>query len=124
MLEPGDHLLQSTQLMRPIDHFDLRSFDLNLLIAFDALMEERSVTRAAARLRVRQPAMSHSLSVLRMLLQDELFVRDGAIMRPTARALNIASAMGRLDAAEELADQLAQRLRAPGAGEQRRVVYA
>jgi hydroxymethylbilane synthase len=38
--------------------------------------------------------------------------------------LNIASAMGRLDAAEELADQLAQRLRAPGAGEQRRVVYA
>ncbi len=93
MLEPGDHLLQSTQLMRPIDHFDLRSFDLNLLIAFDALMEERSVTRAAARLRVRQPAMSHSLSVLRMLLQDELFVRDGAIMRPTARALNIASAV-------------------------------
>src|SRR5258708_4456556 len=93
MLEPGDHLLQSTQLMRPIDHFDLRSFDLNLLIAFDALMEERSVTRAAARLRVRQPAMSHSLSVLRMLLQDELFVRDVAIMRPTARALNIAPAV-------------------------------
>jgi LysR family transcriptional regulator, mexEF-oprN operon transcriptional activator len=79
--------------MRSIDHFDLRSFDLNLLIAFDALMEERSVTRAAARLRIRQPAMSHSLSVLRMLLQDELFVRDGSIMRPTARALNIAPAV-------------------------------
>jgi LysR family transcriptional activator of mexEF-oprN operon len=63
--------------MRSIDHFDLRSFDLNLLISFEALMEDRSVTRAAARLRVRQPAMSHSLSVLRMLLQDELFVRDG-----------------------------------------------
>jgi LysR family transcriptional regulator, mexEF-oprN operon transcriptional activator len=93
MLEPGNHRLQSTQLMRSIDHFDLRSFDLNLLIAFDALMEEGSVTRAAARLRVRQPAMSHSLSVLRMLLQDELFVRDGAIMRPTARALNIAPAV-------------------------------
>jgi LysR family transcriptional regulator, mexEF-oprN operon transcriptional activator len=93
MLEPGHHRLQSTQLMRSIDHFDLRSFDLNLLIAFDALMEERSVTRAAARLRVRQPAMSHSLSVLRMLLQDELFVRDGSIMRPTARALNIAPAV-------------------------------
>src|SRR5258708_34756006 len=86
MLEPGHHRLQSTQPMRSIDHFDLRSFDLNLLIAFDALMEERSVTRAAARLRVRQPAMSHSLSVLRMLLQDELFVRDGSIMRPTAHA--------------------------------------
>jgi hypothetical protein len=77
MLEPGLDRLQSTQLMRSIDHFDLRSFDLNLLISFDALMEDRSVTRAAARLRVRQPAMSHSLSVLRMLLQDELFVRDG-----------------------------------------------
>src|ERR1700747_3835580 len=93
MLEPGHHRLQSTQLMRSIDHFDLRSFDLNLLISFDALMEERSVTRAAARLRVRQPAMSHSLSVLRMLLQDELFVRDGAIMRPTARALNNSAAV-------------------------------
>ena len=93
MLEPGHHRLQSTQLMRSIDHFDLRSFDLNLLVAFDALMEEGSVTRAAARLRVRQPAMSHSLSVLRMLLQDELFVRDGSIMRPTARALNIAPAV-------------------------------
>ena len=93
MLELGRGLHQSTQLMQPIDHFDLRSFDLNLLIAFDALMEDRSVTRAAARLRIRQPAMSHSLSVLRMLLQDELFVRDGAIMRPTARALNIAPAV-------------------------------
>src|SRR5260221_4305207 len=92
MLEPCHHRLQSTQPMRSIDHFDLRSFDLNLLIAFDALMEERSVTRAAARLRVRQPAMSHSLSVLRMLLQDELFVRDGSIMRPTAPGLNIAPA--------------------------------
>jgi LysR family transcriptional regulator, mexEF-oprN operon transcriptional activator len=93
MLEPGYDRLQSSQLMRPIDHFDLRSFDLNLLISFDALMEERSVTRAAARLRVGQPAMSHSLSVLRMLLQDELFVRDGSIMRPTSRALNLAPAV-------------------------------
>jgi DNA-binding transcriptional LysR family regulator len=93
MLEPDHHRLQSSQLMRSIDHFDLRSFDLNLLVAFDALMEERSVTKAAARLRVRQPAMSHSLSVLRMLLQDDLFIRDGSIMRPTARALNIAPAV-------------------------------
>jgi hypothetical protein len=38
MLEPGHQRLQSTQLMRSIDHFDLRSFDLNLLIAFDALI--------------------------------------------------------------------------------------
>jgi DNA-binding transcriptional LysR family regulator len=72
--------------MSSIDHFDLRSFDLNLLVVFDALMEERSVTRAATRLRVQQPAMSHSLSTLRVLLQDELFVRAGQVMRPTARA--------------------------------------
>lgn len=73
-------------IMVSINHFDLRSFDLNLLVAFDALMQERSVTRAATRLRVGQPAMSHSLSTLRMLFQDELFVRVGTVMQPTARA--------------------------------------
>ncbi len=72
--------------MDSIDHFDLRSFDLNLLVAFDALVEEGGVTRAAKRLRVRQPAMSHSLATLRMLLQDELLVRAGARMLPTAKA--------------------------------------
>ena len=72
--------------MSSIDHFDLRSFALNLLIAFDALMEDRTVTRAAARLRIQQPAMSHNLATLRMLMQDELFVRVGQVMQPTARA--------------------------------------
>ena len=76
--------------MTTINHFDLRAFDLNLLIAFNAMMVERSVTRAAARLKVGQPAMSHSLSVLRMLLNDELFIRVGARMQPTARALALA----------------------------------
>ncbi|OYQ42999.1 hypothetical protein CHU94_01095 [Rhodoferax sp. TH121] len=76
--------------METIDHFDLRSFDLNLLVAFDALMEDRSVTKAAARLRIQQPAMSHNLSVLRMLLEDELFVRVGHTMQPTAKALALA----------------------------------
>lgn len=77
-------------IMGIIDHFDLRSFDLNLLVVFDALMEQRSVTRAAARLKVGQPALSHSLSTLRMLLQDELFVRVGQTMQPTARARALA----------------------------------
>ena len=76
--------------MAPIDHFNLRSFDLNLLLAFDALCVERSVTKAAARLRVQQPAMSHALSTLRMLLQDELFVRTGQRMDPTPRARSLA----------------------------------
>jgi DNA-binding transcriptional LysR family regulator len=72
--------------MQPIDNFDLRLFDLNLLVAFDALMSERSVTKAAKRMRVGQPAMSHSLATLRILLQDELLVRVGNVMEPTHRA--------------------------------------
>ena len=73
--------------MQPIDSVDLRLFDLNLLVAFDALIQERSVTRAAKRMRVGQPAMSHSLSTLRVLLQDKLLVRVGNGMDPTRRAL-------------------------------------
>lgn len=77
--------------MHAIDHFNLRSFDLNLLLAFDALIEERSVTRAAARLRIGQPAMSHALGNLRLLLGDELFVRTGQSMQPTLRAEALAA---------------------------------
>ncbi|WP_234837272.1 helix-turn-helix domain-containing protein [Sinorhizobium meliloti] len=75
--------------MQVIDHFNLRSFDLNLLVAFDAMMEEMSVTRAAQRLKIQQPAMSHNISTLRTLFQDELFIRVGQVMKPTARALNL-----------------------------------
>lgn len=81
---------QSIPFMQAIDHFNLRSFDLNLLVAFDAMMEEMSVTRAAQRLKIQQPAMSHNISILRTLFQDELFVRVGQVMKPTARALNLA----------------------------------
>ncbi len=73
-----------------IDHFNLWSFDLNLLVAFDALMRDRSVTKAAARLKLQQPAMSHNLATLRLLFQDELFVRTGQIMQPTLRAHSLA----------------------------------
>lgn len=72
--------------MLTIDHFNLRTFDLNLLLAFDALMHELSVTRAAARLKIQQPAMSHALSTLRTLFDDALFVRTGRVMQATARA--------------------------------------
>ncbi|MDZ7937068.1 MAG: LysR family transcriptional regulator [Rhodoferax sp.] len=82
--------------METIDHFDLRSFDLNLLVAFDALMQDRSVTKAAARLRIQQPAMSHNLSVLRMLLEDELFVRVGHAMQPTTKALALSTQIRQL----------------------------
>lgn len=79
-----------------IDHFNLWSFDLNLLVAFDAIMRERSVTKAAARLRLQQPAMSHNLSTLRMLFQDELFTRVGYNMVPTPRAHSLATQVSQL----------------------------
>ena len=65
------------------------SLDLNLLRVFDALMEERSVTRAGARLRLTQSAISHALNRLRYMLGDELFVRGAEGMQPTARAAEI-----------------------------------
>lgn len=75
---------------------DIRRFDLNLLLAFEALMSERSVTKAAARLGVGQPAMSYSLAQLRAQLDDELFVRVGAVMQPTPRALEFAGPVSRI----------------------------
>ncbi|MCC8395615.1 LysR family transcriptional regulator [Paraburkholderia sp. MMS20-SJTR3] len=82
--------------MSSIDHFNLWSFDLNLLVAFDALMRERSVTRAASRLKIQQSAMSHNLGTLRVLLDDELFVRVGQVMKPTSRAQALAAAINRI----------------------------
>ncbi len=87
--------------MRNISHFNLRSFDLNLLIAFDALMKDRSVTKAAIRLKVQQPALSHHLSTLRVLLDDDLFIRVGNDMRPTAKAEALADGVAQILAAAE-----------------------
>ena len=69
---------------------DIRAVDLNLLKAFDALYGERAVTRAAGRIGLSQPAMSHALSRLRVLFADDLFVRTPSGMEPTARAREIA----------------------------------
>ncbi|WP_341529218.1 LysR family transcriptional regulator [Nostoc sp. UHCC 0302] len=69
---------------------DLSAIDLNLLVAFEALFEERSVTAAATRLYLGQPAMSAALARLRILFQDELFIRIGRQMQPTAKALEVA----------------------------------
>lgn len=71
-------------------HDALRRIDLNLLLAFDVLMQERHVSRAAARLYLGQPAMSHALARLRQLLDDPLFVRSGNRMEPTPRARELA----------------------------------
>lgn len=68
-----------------------RAFDLNLLVLFDAVMQDRSVTRAGRRIGLSQPAMSHALNRLRDLLKDELFVRTPTGMRPTPRAEQLAA---------------------------------
>lgn len=85
---------------------DIRAVDLNLLKAFDALAAERAVTRAASRIGLSQPAMSHALSRLRDLFSDELFVRTPSGMEPTARAREIAplvsSAIEQIEAALNL----------------------
>lgn len=73
-----------------IDHANLARLDLNLLVALDALLTERGVTRAAARVGLGQSAMSHNLARLRTLFGDELLTRGPEGMRPTPRALALA----------------------------------
>jgi DNA-binding transcriptional LysR family regulator len=67
---------------------NLAAMDLNLLVAFDALIAERSVTRAGQRIGLGQPGMSAALARLRATFGDELFVRiPGKPMKPTTRAI-------------------------------------
>lgn len=75
---------------------DIRTVDLNLLKAFDALMEERSVTRAAARLALTQPAVSGMLTRLRDSFNDPLFVRTPRGITPTPRAEELAGPVRRV----------------------------
>jgi DNA-binding transcriptional LysR family regulator len=70
---------------------DLRSVDLNLLIALDALLAERSVTRAAARLSLSQSAMSAALGRLRSLFGDPLLLRTAGGMLPTSKGTELAA---------------------------------
>ena len=68
----------------------LRTIDLNLLVMFEALVAERSVSGAARRLGLSQSAVSHALRRLRTTFRDELFVRTPDGMEPTGRALEAA----------------------------------
>lgn len=79
--------------MGPIDRMNFAAFDLNLLRVFDALVRERSATRAGERIGLSQPAVSSALGRLRALLDDQLFVRRGAEMVPTPRAEALAPAL-------------------------------
>lgn len=90
-------------------HDELSGVDLNLVVALDALLAERHVTRAAAKLGITQSAASHALARLRDLLGDPLLVRGprGAMV-PTPRASELAPAIHRL------LDELAGVLRGQG----------
>ncbi|WP_318526427.1 LysR family transcriptional regulator [Erwinia billingiae] len=77
-----------------IRFMDFYGIDLNLLVAFNALSEERNVTRAASRVGVSQPAMSAALARLRKLFGDPLFQRSADGLQPTARARELAEPIG------------------------------
>ena len=86
----------------------LARIDLNLLVALHILLEEGSVSRAADRLSITQPAMSKTLGRLRETFDDPLFVRSKRGIQPTPRALGLAGELksllaqvdGLLDAGE------------------------
>jgi len=74
---------------------NLTRLDLNTLLVFDAVLRERSATRAARRLHMSQPAVSNALSKLRHAFDDDLFVRSSDGLRPTPRALELEAPVGR-----------------------------
>lgn len=74
-------------------HHNLQDLNLNLLLSLDALLTERSVTRAAQSCHVTQPAMSQTLARLRTVFDDPLLVRAGRGMEPTALAARMADTL-------------------------------
>jgi LysR family transcriptional activator of mexEF-oprN operon len=84
-----DTLIKSIGLIMTIGENDFRRLDLNLLVAFQVLVREKSVSRAAERMFLGQPAMSGALARLRDVFRDEILVRTGRGMEPTAKALAI-----------------------------------
>ena len=68
---------------------NINSIDLNLMIAFNALISHRHVTKAGEAIGRSQPAMSNALARLRDLFQDQLLIKSGNHMKPTPRALEI-----------------------------------
>src|SRR5471032_3425407 len=65
---------------------NLRNVDLNLLTVFDAVMQMQNITRAAQMLGMSQPAVSNAVSRLKVMFNDDLFVRSGRGIQPTTRA--------------------------------------
>lgn len=80
--------------MKPISRID--DADLNLLLALEALLDEQHVTRAAKRIGLTQPSMSHALGRLRTLFNDNLFVRSARGIVPTERAKQLSGPLQRI----------------------------
>lgn len=74
-----------------LNQIDLSRIDLNLLVVFEAVLDERHVGRAAERLNLSASAVSHGLGRLRRLLNDPLFLRTPKGVVPTARAIELAA---------------------------------
>ena len=83
---------------------DLKGVDLNLLPVLDALLRQRSATRAARELDMSQSTLSSALGRLRQQLGDELFVRTGRGLRPTSRAAALAGPVA--DILDRVRDQV------------------
>ena len=96
--------------------------DLNLLVVLDAIYTENGITRAAQKLHLTQPAISHSLGRLRELFKDGLFVREGRTMVPTPLARNLITPVR--EALRRLEVTLNERERFDPATTQRRFVIA
>ena len=79
-----------------LNEIDLSRADLNLLVLFEAVLEERHVGRAAERLRLSASAVSHGLGRLRRLLNDPLFIKTPKGVVPTARADELAGAIAEI----------------------------
>lgn len=67
----------------------MRTQELNLLVVFDAIMAEGSITKASKRLAMTQPAVSNAVSRMRLIWKDELFVKEGRGIQPTLFAQNL-----------------------------------
>ena len=85
---------------------NLKDIDLNLLVIFQQLLQERRVSAVAVNLGLSQPTVSHALNRLRQQLGDELFLRTSKGMEPTAYAMQLAEPIGyALSAIEETLNQ-------------------
>jgi DNA-binding transcriptional LysR family regulator len=95
--------------MNSIDDIDIRRLDLTLLILFERLLKTRNMSRTAASMGLTQSAVSHGVSRLRSVFDDALFVRKGAGVEPTPRALLLAPRLNEALASVRNAIQIGRR---------------